>query len=64
MLCWKKFLIHKKVIYHLFCSACGVASFARGTAPDESAKIAINVRCLDDVDLHAPTLIPIDGRSV
>jgi len=50
-------------IHHLFCATCGVGSFGRGTAPDGSAMVAVNVRCLDDVDLTAVTVTPYDGRS-
>lgn len=54
---------NKKVIHHLFCSTCGVGSFARGTKPDGEAMIAVNVRCLDDVDVTLMTPRPIDGKS-
>lgn len=48
----------KKIIHHLFCSRCGVQSFSRGTMPDGQQTVAINVRCLDGLDLEAlsPTL--------
>ena len=55
---------NKKVIHHLFCSVCGIRSFARGTKPDGSETIAVNVRCLDDVDLSALSPAPFDGRSL
>jgi hypothetical protein len=54
---------NKKVIHHLFCRHCGIQSFARGTAPDGTAMVALNVRCLDGVDLASLSLIPVDGRS-
>lgn len=54
----------KKHIHHLFCKTCGVRSFARGTSPDGTTMIAINVRCLDDVDLSAITPVPYDGKSL
>lgn len=44
---------NKRVIHHLFCSTCGIRSFARGTNPDGTASVAVNVRCLDGVDVHA-----------
>jgi hypothetical protein len=50
-------------IQHLFCSTCGMESFARGTAPDGSAMVAINVRCLEDVDLDGLKTTQVDGRS-
>src|SRR5580698_2189110 len=43
---------NKKVIDHLFCSNCGVTSFARGKKPDGTPMIAINTRCLDGVNVQ------------
>ena len=57
------YLFNKHVIHHLFCSTCGMKSFARGTAPDGSAAVAVNVRCLDDVDIGALRPTPVDGKS-
>src|SRR5688572_1147034 len=37
----------KKTIHHLFCKHCGIGSFGRGTMPDGTEMVAINVRCLD-----------------
>jgi hypothetical protein len=54
---------NRHVIHHHFCRSCGVESFARGTAPDGTETVAVNVRCLDDIDLSALTLTPVDGRS-
>ena len=53
-----------KRIHHLFCAGCGVESFARGTAPDGSEMVAVNVRCLDGVDPATLTPTPFDGRSL
>ena len=50
-------------IAHLFCSVCGMESFARGAMPDGTRMVAINVRCLDGVDLDALESTPFDGRS-
>jgi hypothetical protein len=55
---------NKKIVHYLFCSHCGVGSFARGTAPDGSAMIAVNVRCLDDVDPAALSPMAFDGKSL
>jgi hypothetical protein len=54
----------KKNIHHLFCRRCGVRSFARGRMPDGSPIAAINVRCLDGVDLASVSVQQYDGRSV
>jgi len=58
------YLFNKKVVHHLFCSQCGVGSFARGTRPDGAEMIAVNVRCLDDVDPAALSPMPFDGKSL
>lgn len=55
---------NKHVIHHLFCRNCGVESFARGTAPDGTPMVALNVRCLDGVDLEALQPVPFNGRDV
>jgi hypothetical protein len=54
---------NKKVIHHLFCRHCGIESFARGTTPEGGEMVALNVRCLDGVDLASVNPIPVDGRS-
>lgn len=54
---------NKHVIAHRFCKTCGILSFATGKGPDGKEMAAINVRCLDDVDLDALTITKIDGRS-
>lgn len=58
-----EYQFNRKVIHHLFCSACGVASFSRGVKPDGQEMVAINVRCLDGIDLGALTITPFDGKS-
>ena len=55
---------NKKIVHHLFCRTCGIGSFARGLGPDGSEMIAVNVRCLDDIDLDALTPMPFDGKSL
>jgi hypothetical protein len=54
---------NKKTIHHLFCSTCGIESFARGSMPDGTAMVAINARCLDGVDPAALSPKAVDGRS-
>ena len=50
-------------IHHLFCKRCGVRSFGRGVGPDGREMAAVNVRCLDGVDLDAVPTTRFDGRS-
>jgi hypothetical protein len=60
-----EYLFNKHVIHHLFCSTCGIQSFSRGQMPDGTPMIAINCRCLDEVDVDAlPPSQKFDGKSV
>jgi hypothetical protein len=57
------YLFNKGVIHHLFCSTCGIKSYATGTTADGKKMFAVNVRCLDGVDLSQLTITKVDGRS-
>jgi hypothetical protein len=60
-----QFEFNKRMIQHQFCSTCGIQSFAIGTHPKSGAKMAaINVRCLDGVDIDALTVKMVDGGSL
>ncbi|MCC7250590.1 GFA family protein [Hyphomicrobium sp.] len=54
---------NRHVIHHLFCRTCGVTSFARGATPDGAPMIALNVRCIDEIDPDAITINRFDGKS-
>ncbi len=58
-----EYRFNKHVIQHLFCKTCGIQSFARGQKPDGTKMVAVNVRCLDDVDRSRLTITPVDGKS-
>ncbi len=58
-----EFLFNKHKIHHQFCKTCGIESFARGTGPDGSAVVALNVRTFDGIDVHALTPKQVDGKS-
>jgi hypothetical protein len=55
---------NRKVIHHQFCPVCGVESFARGTKPDGTAIVAVNVRCLEGVDTGTLSPTPFDGKRL
>ncbi|MBX2805796.1 MAG: GFA family protein [Hyphomicrobiales bacterium] len=54
---------NKHVINHLFCATCGIESYAHGVGPGGVEMVAINVRCLDDVDPDAFEVMKYDGAS-
>jgi hypothetical protein len=47
--------LNRKRIHHLFCNTCGIESYAGGVGPEGQEMVAINVRCLDEVDLGSST---------
>jgi hypothetical protein len=59
-----EYRFNKHVIRHLFCPVCGIHSYGKGTGPDGKPMVAINVRCLDDVDVKALEITEFDGRSI
>jgi hypothetical protein len=54
----------KMHIHHTFCSTCGIKSFAHGKGPGGQKMIAVNVRCLEGVDLDALKVKRFDGKSL
>jgi hypothetical protein len=59
----QEYRFHTKKLAHLFCKTCGIASFATGAGPDGKKMVAINVRCLDGVDVGSLTVTSFDGKS-
>src|ERR1700682_2726185 len=57
------YTFNKHVIKHHFCPKCGCAPFASGKDRSGAATAAINVRCLEDVELSSLKKVPVDGRS-
>ena len=57
-----RFNTHK--IGHVFCRTCGIESFAEGEVPGTGqAMRAINLRCLEGVDLATLPVKTFDGAS-
>ena len=57
------YTFNKHVIRHHFCPRCGCAPFASGVSPSGEPTAAVNVRCLENVDLATIKRVPFDGRS-
>lgn len=53
---------NKKAIHHLHCKDCGIASFMKATTPDGKKMVAVNLRCLDNVDLSKLKIQEVDGK--
>jgi len=57
------YLFNKHVIKHRFCAQCGVHTYGEGVDPRGVATAAINIRCLEDIDLDSIPVRKFDGRS-
>lgn len=57
------YLFNKHLINHRFCPRCGIHPYAEGTDPKGNPMAAINVRCLDNIDLDSVAVTHYDGRS-
>lgn len=57
------YTFNKRVIKHRFCPVCGIHPYGEGTDPKGNAMAAINIRCLEGIDLSAISVQNFDGRS-
>ncbi len=58
-----EYRFNKHVIGHMFCTICGVEPSAQAVGPSGVPTVALNVRCLDEVDAASLTPAQYDGRS-
>ena len=58
------YTFNKHVIKHRFCSTCGIHSFGEGVDPTGKRMAAINIRCLEGVDLESVPIQHFDGRAL
>jgi hypothetical protein len=59
-----EFHFNKHKVHHRFCATCGIQSYSKGTAPNGAEMAAINVRCLDGVDVDSLTIQTFNGRDL
>jgi hypothetical protein len=59
------YLFNKHAIRHRFCSACGIHPYAEAKHPATGEPTAaINIRCLDGIDIDKIPVTHFDGASV
>jgi hypothetical protein len=58
------YAFNKHVIQHRFCPVCGIHPFGEGTDRTGKAMAAINIRCLENIDLDKIPVTPFDGRAL
>ena len=56
------YTFNKHIIQHRFCPVCGIHPYGEGVDPKGNAMAAINLRCLEDIDLAGIPVQHYDGR--
>jgi hypothetical protein len=57
------YLFNRHNIEHQFCTTCGTEAFAHGKGPNGSRMYAVNLRCVETIDLEALEIAKVDGAS-
>lgn len=60
----RSYTFHKHVIHHHFCPTCGIHPFGEGLGQDGAAMAAVNIRCLEGVDIYDIPVHHYDGRAL
>ena len=58
------YTFNKHVIKHRFCRTCGIHPYGEGSDPQGNRMAAINIRCLEGIDLEKIPVQHFDGRSL
>ena len=59
------YTFNQHVIKHHFCPTCGMHPYGEGVAPKGNRMMAaVNLRCLEDIDLASIPVRNFDGRSI
>ena len=57
------YTFNRHVIQHRFCATCGCQPFGLGQMPDGAEMAAINLRCVEGIDLDAIKRVQVNGRE-
>lgn len=58
------YTFNKHVIRHRFCPVCGIHPYGEGVDPKGHRMAAVNIRCLEDLDIETIPVRHYDGRSL
>ena len=58
------YTFNKHAIKHQFCLKCGMHPYGEGVDRKGNATAAINIRCLEAIELENVPVTPFDGRSL
>jgi len=57
------YTFNKHVIEHKFCQVCGVSPYAEGADPEGHRFAAVNIRCIENIDLESIPVTHFNGRD-
>ncbi len=57
------YTFNKHVIKHRFCPTCGIHPYGEGVDPKGNAVAAVNLRCIEGLDLSAVPVQHFNGRD-
>ena len=60
----KTYTFNKHVIKHRFCPECGIHTHGEANDPKGNPTAAINLRCIEGIDLDAVPVRHFDGSSL
>ena len=58
------YTFRKHVINHHFCQTCGIHPYAEAVDQKGNPTAAINIRCLENIDLESVPVKNFDGRAM
>jgi hypothetical protein len=58
------YLFNKHAVQHRYCSVCGIHPFGEGTDPKGVRTAAINIRCLEGIELEKIPTTHYNGRAL
>ena len=60
----RAYTFNKHVIQHHFCPECGIHTHGEGVDPKGNRTAAVNLRCVEGIELSSVTVKHFDGRSL
>lgn len=58
------YTFNKHFIKHRFCPKCGIHPYGEAVDPKGSPMAAVNIRCLEDIELDKVPVTPFSGRAL
>jgi hypothetical protein len=60
----RSYTFNKHAITHRFCPTCGIQPYSEAVDPKGKAMAAVNLRCIENIDLASIPVQHFDGRSL